>query len=77
MFRPWIFQTINSVRSNNLSLRLGSREIEILKSEFVAKTQFPVLRIQVCFINFTMFLFQKFTNANLILLYCFFFLKLN
>ena len=44
--RPQIFQTNNSVRSNNLSLKYqrfiptGCRDIEIRKFEVVAKTQF-------------------------------------
>ena len=44
--RPYIFQTINSVRSNNLSLKYqrfistGCRDIEIRKFEVVAKAQF-------------------------------------
>ena len=44
--RPKIFQTINSVRSNNVSLKYqtfistGSRDIEIRNFEVVAKTQF-------------------------------------
>ena len=44
--RPKIFQTMNSVRSNNISLKyqsfttLDSKDIGIIKSEFVAKTQF-------------------------------------
>ena len=43
--RPLIFQTICSVRSNNIGLnyqrfiRLGFKEIKIRKSEFVAKNQ--------------------------------------
>ena len=45
-WRSWIFQTINSVRSNNISLKyqrfttLGSEELGIINSEFVTKTQF-------------------------------------
>ena len=44
--RPQIFQTISSVRSNNLSLKFqrftptGCRDIEMRKFEFAAKTQF-------------------------------------
>ena len=44
--RPSIFQTMNSVRSNNISLKyqsftaLGFKDIGVIKSEFVAKTQF-------------------------------------
>ena len=41
--RPWIFQTINYVRSNNLNLKFTSsccKIIFIRKFEFVAKTQF-------------------------------------
>ena len=44
--RPLIFQTINSARANNLSLKYlrfppsGSIDIGIGKFEFVAKTQF-------------------------------------
>ena len=44
--RPQIFLTMNSVRSNNVSLKyqrfatLGSKDIGIINSEFVAKTQF-------------------------------------
>ena len=44
--RPYIFQTINSVRSNNLSLKYlrfihtGCIDKEIRKFEVVAKTQF-------------------------------------
>ena len=44
--RPQIFQTMNSVRSNNLSLKyqsfttVGCKDIGIRKFEFVAKTQF-------------------------------------
>ena len=44
--RPKIFQTMNSVRSNNISLKyqrfttFGSKDIGIIKSEFVEKTQF-------------------------------------
>ena len=47
--RPQIFQTMNSVRSNNISLKyqrfatLGYKDIGIIKSEFVAKTQFLCL----------------------------------
>jgi len=43
--RPLIFQTMSSVRSNNLSLKrqiftiLGLKDIGIRKSEFVAKNQ--------------------------------------
>ena len=42
-----IFQTMNSVRSNNISLKyqifttlLGFKDIGVIKSEFVANTQF-------------------------------------
>ena len=51
--RPYIFQTINSVRSNNLSLKYqrfiltDCRDIEIRKFEVVAKTQFLCLVIQL------------------------------
>ena len=44
--RPQIFQTMNSVRSNNVSLKyhrfttLCSKDIGIINSQFVAKTQF-------------------------------------
>ena len=44
--RRYIFQTMNSVRSNSLSLKyqgfppLGCQDIRIRKFEFVAKTQF-------------------------------------
>ena len=44
--RPLIFQTINSVRSNSLSLKYqrftpsGCKDIEVRKCDFVAKTQF-------------------------------------
>ena len=44
-----IFQTISSVRSNNISLKyqrfttLGFKDIVIINSEFVAKTQFLCL----------------------------------
>ena len=44
--RPEMFQTINCVKSNNLSLKYwifapsGFKEIGITKFEFVAKTQF-------------------------------------
>jgi len=44
--RPLIFQTMNSVRSNNISLKyqrfttLDLKDIVIIKSEFVAKSQF-------------------------------------
>ena len=44
--RPFIFQTINSVRSNSLSLKYqrftpsGCEAIGVRKFEFVAKTQF-------------------------------------
>ena len=44
--RPLIFQTMNSVKSNSLSLKYrrftpsGCKDIEIRKFEFVAKTQF-------------------------------------
>ena len=44
--KPLIFQTMTFVRSNNISLKyqkfttLGSKDIEIRKTEFVAKTQF-------------------------------------
>ena len=46
--RPWIYQTKNSVRSSNVSLKvkyerfatLGSKDIGIINLEFVAKTQF-------------------------------------
>ena len=44
--RPSTFQTMKSVRSNNLSLKyqrftpFGCEDIGIRKSEFVAKTQF-------------------------------------
>ena len=43
---PKIFQTMNSVRSNNVSLKYkrptpsGCKDIRIIKFEFVAKTQF-------------------------------------
>ena len=43
---PWIFQTLKSVRSKNLSLKYqesspqGCQDIGINKFEFVAKTQF-------------------------------------
>jgi len=49
---PWIFQTINSVRWNNLSLkyqrftRSGCEDIGIRKFEFVAKTQFLFIKIE-------------------------------
>ena len=49
--RPQIFQTMNSVRSNNISLKyqrfttLGSKDIGIINSEFVAKTQFQILNL--------------------------------
>ena len=42
---------MNSVRSNNISLKyqkfttLGSKDIEIINSEFVAKTQFLCLKV--------------------------------
>ena len=42
----WIFQTMISVRTNNLSLKdqkftlFGLKDMEIRKFEFVAKTQF-------------------------------------
>ena len=42
----FIFQTMNSVRSNNISLKyqrfttLDSKDIGIINSEFAAKTQF-------------------------------------
>ena len=41
--RPLIFQTINSVRTNSLSLKYqisGCLDIGVRKYEFVAKTQF-------------------------------------
>ena len=44
--RPWIFKNINSVRSNNLSLKYkrfttsGCKDIGIRTFQFVAKTQF-------------------------------------
>ena len=44
--RPLIFSTMTSVRSNNISLKfqrvttLGSKDIGIRKTEFVARTQF-------------------------------------
>ena len=44
--RPLIFQTINSVRSNSLSLKYqrfttsGCKDIGVRKCKFVAKTQF-------------------------------------
>ena len=44
--RPLIFQTMNSVRSNNVSLKYqrftssGCKDIGFTKTEFVAKTQF-------------------------------------
>ena len=44
--RPLIFQTMNCVRSDNLSLKnqrctqTGCKDIGILNFEFVAKTQF-------------------------------------
>ena len=44
--RPFIFQTINSVRINNLSLKYswftppGCKDIGIRQFEFVPKTQF-------------------------------------
>ena len=55
--RPLIFQTINSVRPNNPSLKYqrfiptGCRDIEIRKFEVVAKTQFLLKnpnQISVC-----------------------------
>ena len=51
--RPYIFQNINSVRSNNLSLKClkfstsGWTDIGIRKFEFVAKTQLLCLMILV------------------------------
>ena len=47
--RPWIFQTMNSVKSNNLSLKYqrfttsGSKDIGVSTFEFVAKTQFLLI----------------------------------
>ena len=44
--KPLIFQTMNAVRSNNVSLKnqrftsSGYKDIRITKIEFVAKTQF-------------------------------------
>ena len=44
--RPLKFQTMNSVRSNNVSLKyqrfatLGSKDIGIINPDFMAKTQF-------------------------------------
>ena len=46
MGRPLIFQTMNAVRSNNVSLKYqrftssDCKDIMITKIEFVAKTQF-------------------------------------
>ena len=46
LVKPLKFQTMTSVRSNNISLKyqrfttLGLKDIGIIKSEFVAKTQF-------------------------------------
>ena len=51
--RPWIFQTINSVRSNNLSLKYqrfrppGCRDIGFRNFEFVAKLNFFRFRNQI------------------------------
>ena len=44
--RPWIFQTLNSVKTSNLSLKnqwftaIGCKDIGSRKFEFVATTQF-------------------------------------
>ena len=51
--RPWIFQTLNSVRSNSLSLKyqrfppLDCQNIGIGKFEFVAKTQFLYYEVSI------------------------------
>ena len=65
--RPLIFQTINSVRSNNLGLkyqrftRSGCKDAGIKKSEFVAKTQFLTgswgllyIYVTICFTSLTL-----------------------
>ncbi len=49
--KPLTFQTMTSVRSNYISLKylictkLGSKDIRIINSEFVAKTQFLYTKI--------------------------------
>ena len=53
-----MFQTKNSVISNNVSLKyqrfatLNSKDIGIINSEFVAKTQFLSLK-EACFLTIT------------------------
>ena len=51
--RPWIFQTMNSIRSNNLSLKYHrfttstSKDIEVYIFDFVPKTQFLYLSVKM------------------------------
>ena len=55
--RPQIFQTMHSVRSNNQSLKyqrfttLGSKDICIRKSEFVAKAKFFKLNLELALLE--------------------------
>ena len=63
-----MFQTMNSVRSNNVSLKYqrptpsGCKDIGIIKFEFVAKTQFLYLNSKsLCYIdgNYTSHIFSQ------------------
>jgi len=59
------FQTMNSVRSNNISLKyqrfttLDSKDILMIKSEFVAKTRFLCGKDSIHLRNFSLLLFQN------------------
>ena len=54
-FRQLIFQTMNAVRLSNLSMKYqrltlsGCKDIGITKIEFVAKTQFQLILIQLIY----------------------------
>ena len=63
-----IFRTMNSVRSNNISLKyqrfttLRSKDIGIINSEFVAKTQFLCFRFGSLFFSSLVFLCFSFSS---------------
>ena len=91
--RPQIFQTMNSVGSNILSLKYqnfttsGSKDIGVLIFEFVAKTQFlskkfythtiHVLRVSLSCIRIACSLFIFQTSCKKIKLILFYYIQLN